>query len=105
MTLVFEKNANFFRRKLAKTQKIAIITLTPGTGDKIFRNIFAHKIARNNFLFLLKLLKYLSRKRIDSLAFKVIPVNSVAEKERIIVKYGRPRRRRGTRDQFFFKHA
>jgi hypothetical protein len=33
ITLVFEKNASFFRRKLAKSQKIVIITSTPGRTD------------------------------------------------------------------------
>jgi hypothetical protein len=32
ITLVFEKNANFFAENCQKSQKIAIITLTPGLG-------------------------------------------------------------------------
>jgi hypothetical protein len=33
ITLVFEKNANFFDENCRKSQKIVIITSTPGGGD------------------------------------------------------------------------
>jgi hypothetical protein len=35
ITLVFEKNANFFAENWQKTQKILIVTLTPGLADLI----------------------------------------------------------------------
>jgi hypothetical protein len=53
ITLVFEKNANFFRRTLSKSQKIVIITSTPGRpapqqqlerdSGRIFRQIVADR--------------------------------------------------------------
>jgi hypothetical protein len=40
VTLVFEKNANFFRRKLSKSQKIVIIISTPDElVEKIAKNV------------------------------------------------------------------
>jgi hypothetical protein len=46
VTLVFDKNANFFAENREKSQKIVIITSTPGTDVmifKIFRRIFRRK--------------------------------------------------------------
>jgi hypothetical protein len=36
ITLVFEKNANFFAENCQKSQKIVIITSTPGLPNAIF---------------------------------------------------------------------
>jgi hypothetical protein len=46
MALVFAKNANFFRRKLKKSQKNVIITSTPGCDHNFLRfsTIFGEKI-------------------------------------------------------------
>jgi hypothetical protein len=35
ITLVFEKNANFFAENWQKSQKIVIITSTPGQGKEV----------------------------------------------------------------------
>jgi hypothetical protein len=43
ITFVFEKNANFFAENWKKSQKIAIITLTPESQCDDFKNIFAEK--------------------------------------------------------------
>jgi hypothetical protein len=37
ITLVFEKNANFFAENWQKSQKIVIITSTPGSRNKPMR--------------------------------------------------------------------
>jgi hypothetical protein len=36
--LVFEKNANFFAKNCRKSQKIVIITSTPGIGKPVFKS-------------------------------------------------------------------
>jgi hypothetical protein len=41
ITLVFEKNANFFAENCQKSQKIVIITSTPGANVMIFEVFFA----------------------------------------------------------------
>jgi hypothetical protein len=40
ITLVFEKNANFLRRKLAKIVNIVFITSTPGLRPPILAPVF-----------------------------------------------------------------
>jgi hypothetical protein len=47
ITFVFEKNANFFAENWKKSQKIAIITLTPESQCDDFKKFSPKKIATN----------------------------------------------------------
>jgi hypothetical protein len=46
ITLVFEKNANFFAENCQKSQKIVIITSTPEIMRSIFHEIIVHRLIR-----------------------------------------------------------
>jgi hypothetical protein len=48
ITLVFEKNVNFFAENWQKSQKIVIITSTPGPSEK---GLFARKMIRYQKIF------------------------------------------------------